>query len=87
VRQEDSEGVWGQEDEDSDDAEQEKHEDLESLDQEHHGGFVDDEGGEGNGSAAGSVSRHRRFRRSHIVAPPIAPHPDNRVLIIPFSDG
>jgi hypothetical protein len=79
--------VRGQKDEDSDGAEQEQHEDMESLDQENHSGFMDDEGGEGDGFAAGSVSRHRRFRRSHIVAPPIASHPDNRVLIIPFSDG
>jgi hypothetical protein len=60
---------------------QEQHEDLEGLGQDHHGGFTDDEGGEGNGSAVGSVFRHHRFRRSHVVAPPVAPHTGNRILI------
>jgi hypothetical protein len=65
---------------------QEQHEDLEGLGQEHHGGFAEDEGGERDGSAAGSTSRRRWFRRSHVVAPPIAPHTDNRVVIIPCGD-
>jgi hypothetical protein len=60
---------------------------LEVLDQEHHGGFIDDEGGEGDVSVIGLVSRHHRFRRSHVVAPPIVPYSDNKVLIIPFGDG
>jgi hypothetical protein len=61
--------VWeGQEDEDSDGVGQEQHKDLEGLDQEHHGGFADDEGGEGDGPAAGSISTHHQFRRSHVVA-------------------
>jgi hypothetical protein len=80
-------GGGGQEDEDSDGAGQEQHEDLEGLGQEHHGGFAYDEGGERDRSAAGSTSRHHRFRRSHVVAPPIAPHTDNRVVIIPCGDG
>jgi hypothetical protein len=80
-------GGGGQEDEDSDGAGQEQHEDLEGLGQEHHGGFADDEGGERDGSTAGSTSRRRWFRRSHVVAPPIAPHTDNRVVIIPCGDG
>jgi hypothetical protein len=40
---------------------QEQHEDLDGLNQEHHSSFTDDERGEGDGSAAISVSRHRRF--------------------------
>jgi hypothetical protein len=80
VGQEHSEGVGGQEDEDSDGAGLELHEHLEGSDQEHHGGFA-------YHFVAGSVSRHRWFRRSHIVAPPVVPHPDNRVLIIPCGDG
>jgi hypothetical protein len=47
---------------------QEQHKDLEGLDHEHHGGFTDDEGGEGDGPAAGSISTHHQFRRSHVVA-------------------
>jgi hypothetical protein len=79
--------VWGQEDEDSDDAGQEQHEDLESSGQEHHGGLTDDEGGEGDGSAAGSASKHHWFSKSHMVAPPIAPQTDNMTVIIPCGDG
>jgi hypothetical protein len=66
---------------------QEQHEDLEGSGQEHHDGLADDDGGEGDGSATGSVSRHRWFRRSHVVAPPVVPHTDNRILIIPCGDG
>jgi hypothetical protein len=62
-------------------------EDLEGSGQEHHGDFTDNKGGEGDGSVAGLASRHRQFRRSHVVAPPIAPHTDNRVVIIPYGDG
>jgi hypothetical protein len=89
VGQEDSEGVGGrgQEDEDSDGVGQEEHEDLEGSGQEHHGGFTDYEGGEGDGSATGSGSIHRWFKRRHMATPPVAPHTDNRVLIIPCGDG
>jgi hypothetical protein len=59
---------------------------LEDLGQEHHGGFTDDEGGEGDESAASSASRHHQFKRSHVATPPIAPHTDNRVVIIPCAD-
>jgi hypothetical protein len=82
--------VWGgggQEDGDSDVVGQEQHEDLVCSNQEHRGGFADDDGGKSDGSAAGSVSRQRWFRRSHIVAPPVLPRPDNRVLSIHFGDG
>jgi hypothetical protein len=48
---------------------------------------VDDEGGEGDKSAVGSVSRRRRFRRSQVATPPVAPHTDNRVLIVPCGSG
>jgi hypothetical protein len=47
---------------------------------------MDDEGGEGDGSAAGSTSRHRWFRRSHGVAPPIMPQTDNMIVIKPCGD-
>jgi hypothetical protein len=42
--------------------------------------------GGGDGSASGSASSHR-YRTSHLVRPPIAPHEDNRVIIIPSGDA
>jgi hypothetical protein len=65
---------------------EEHHGDLEGLGQEHHAGFTDDEGGEGDESTTGSASRHRRFRRSHVVTSPIVRQTDNRVVIIPCGD-
>jgi hypothetical protein len=41
--------------------------------------------GWGDGSTSGSASSHR-FRSSKLVRPPIAPHDDNRVVIIPCGD-
>jgi hypothetical protein len=76
----------GQEDENSDAVGHEQHNDLEGSGQEHHGGFTDDEGRESDGPAVGSASRHRWFRRSHVITPPIVPHTDNRVVIIPCGD-
>jgi hypothetical protein len=66
---------------------QEHHKDLEGLRQEHHGGFMNDKGGEGDGSAVGSASTHCLFKKSHMVAPPIAPQAYNRVVILPCGDG
>jgi hypothetical protein len=68
-------------------AEQENHEDLEGSGQEHHDGFMDNEGGVGDGSATSSTSRRHRFRRSHVVTPPIVPQADNKVMIIPCGNG
>jgi hypothetical protein len=42
--------------------------------------------GGGDGSASGSASSHR-LRSSHLVLPPVAPHDDNRVVIVPYGDG
>jgi hypothetical protein len=42
--------------------------------------------GGGDGSASGSTSTCQ-FRSSHLVHPPLAPHGDNRVVIIPCGDG
>jgi hypothetical protein len=73
VRQEYLEGVWDrrtrrvqgrQEDKGSDGAGQEQHGDLDGLDQVDHSGFIDDEGGEGDGTVVGSVSKHHWFRRT-----------------------
>jgi hypothetical protein len=36
----------------------------------------------GDRSASGSASSHR-CRTSHLVRPPVAPHEDNRVVIVP----
>jgi hypothetical protein len=84
---EDSDGVGQEQHKGLEGAGQEHHEDLEGSGQEHHGGFVDDEGGKGDGSTAGLATRHHWFRRSHVVAPPIAPQTDNRVVIIPCGNG
>jgi hypothetical protein len=65
---------------------QEHYENLEGSWLEHHSGFADNEGGKGDGSAACSTSKHRWFRRSHVVTPPIVPQTDNRVVIIPCGD-
>jgi hypothetical protein len=42
--------------------------------------------GWGDKSTSGSAST-RRFRSSHLVHPPIMPHDDNRVVIIPCVNG
>jgi hypothetical protein len=42
--------------------------------------------GGGDRSASGSTSSHR-LRSSHLVHPPVAPHDDNRVVIVPCGDG
>jgi hypothetical protein len=42
--------------------------------------------GWGDGSALGSASSHR-LRSSHLILPPVAPHDDNRVVIVPYGDG
>jgi hypothetical protein len=51
------------------------------------GARLDDEGvGGGDRSASGSASTHR-FRSSHLIRPPVVPHDDNRVVIVPCGDG
>jgi hypothetical protein len=42
--------------------------------------------GWGDGFASGSTST-RRFRSSHLVRPPVVPHGDNMVVIVPCGDG
>jgi hypothetical protein len=42
-------------------------------------------GGGAHGPASGSASTHR-FRSSHLIHPPVVPHSDNRVVIIPRGD-
>jgi hypothetical protein len=42
--------------------------------------------GWGDGSASGSAST-RQFRSSHLIHPPIVPHGDNSVVIIPCGNG
>ena len=44
------------------------------------------EGVGGDGSALGSGTT-RRFRSSHLVSPPVAPHGDSRIVITPCGDG
>jgi hypothetical protein len=39
----------------------------------------------GDGSASGSASS-RQYKTSHLVRPPVVPHEDNRVVIIPSGD-
>jgi hypothetical protein len=41
--------------------------------------------GGGDGAASGSASSHR-FESSHLIHPPIAPHDNNRVIIVPCGD-
>jgi hypothetical protein len=40
----------------------------------------------GDGSASEPTSS-RRYRTSHLIRPPVAPHEDNRVVIVPFDDA
>jgi hypothetical protein len=40
----------------------------------------------GDRSTSGSASS-RRYRTRHLVRPPIAPHEDNRVVIVPSGDA
>jgi hypothetical protein len=45
----------------------------------------EDEVGGGDRSASGSTSS-RRYRTSHLIHPPVAPHEDNRAVIVPSGD-
>jgi hypothetical protein len=45
----------------------------------------EDEVVEGDRSASGSASSCQ-YRTSHLICPPVAPHEDNRVIIVPSSD-
>jgi hypothetical protein len=78
--EETSEG--GQDSEEEDEEEVEGHEEEEGHEE---GAGLEDEGVGGDGLAAGSASTHR-FRRSHLVRPPIAPRDDNKVVIVPCGD-
>jgi hypothetical protein len=40
----------------------------------------------GDISTLGSASS-RRYRTSHLIRPPVAPHDDNRVVIVPSGDA
>jgi hypothetical protein len=60
---------------------------LEGSGQEHHSGFTDDEGKDGDRSTTGSASRCCRSRKSHMVTSPIGPQADNNVVIILSGDG
>jgi hypothetical protein len=40
--------------------------------------------GGGDRFASGSTSTHR-FRRSHLIRPPVPPRDDNRVVIVPYT--
>jgi hypothetical protein len=42
--------------------------------------------GGGDGSASVSTSSHQ-YRTNHLVRPPVAPHEDNRVVIVPSGDA
>jgi hypothetical protein len=42
--------------------------------------------GWGDGSTSGPASS-RRVRTSHLVRPPVAPHEENMVVIVPSGDG
>jgi hypothetical protein len=42
--------------------------------------------GRGDGSALGSASSCQ-YRTSHLVRPPVVPHEDNRVVIVPSCDA
>jgi hypothetical protein len=42
-------------------------------------------GGGGDRSALGSASSHR-YMTSHLVRPPVVPHEDNSVVIVPSGD-
>jgi hypothetical protein len=46
--------------------------------------YEDEVGGDGSASRFASS---RRYRTSHLVRPPVAPHKDNRVAIIPSGDA
>jgi hypothetical protein len=73
------------EEEGEEEEEEEQHEEEEG----HYEGearHYEDEVVGGDGSALGSASS-RRYRTSHLVHPPVAPHEDNRVVIVPSGDA
>jgi hypothetical protein len=62
--------------------------DFEEEEDEGHeeGAGLYDKGVGGDRSASGFTSSHQ-LRSSHLVCPPIAPHDDNRVVIVLCDDG
>jgi hypothetical protein len=67
--------------------EEEKHEEEEEEEEQHEGEarHYEDEVVGGDRSASGSASSHQ-YRTHHLIHPPVAPHEDNRVAIIPSGD-
>jgi hypothetical protein len=63
--------------------EEEEHEEEEHYEGEAR--HYEDEVVGGDGSTSGSASS-RQYRTSHLVCPPVAPHEDNRVVIVPSGD-
>jgi hypothetical protein len=79
---------WEEEVEDtSDDAGHESEEEEEQEQEEHEEeGHYEGEEEQGDGFALGSASSHR-YRTSHLVRPPITPHEDSRIVIVPCGDA
>jgi putative ribosome biogenesis GTPase RsgA len=65
---------------------QDSEEEEEEQQQHKEEGHYEDEVVVGDGSALGSVSSCR-YRTSHLIRPPVAPHEDNMVVIVPSSDA
>jgi hypothetical protein len=70
------------EEEEEEEQEQEEHEEEEHEKEGHYEGEEE----QGDGSALGSASS-RRYRTSHLIRPPIAPHEDSRIVIVPCGDA
>jgi hypothetical protein len=73
---------------DSEEEEPEQEKEEEHEEGGHYEGEVrhyEDEVVEGDRSASGSASSCQ-YRTSHLICPPVAPHEDNRVIIVPSSD-
>jgi hypothetical protein len=67
----------GGQDSEEEDEEEEGHEE---------GAGLYDKGAGGDRSASGFTSSHQ-LRSGHLICPPIAPHDDNRVVIVLCDDG
>jgi hypothetical protein len=76
----DEDGGQDSEEEEDDDEEEEGEEGCKD------GAGLYDEGVGSDGSALWSASSCR-VRTSHLIHPPIAPHEENRIIIIPSCDG
>jgi hypothetical protein len=90
LRREEEVEAMGLKEEDLDEdggQEYEEEEDEEEEEEGHEDGVgLYDEGVGHDRSGSGPVSS-RRVRTSHLVHPPIAPREENRVVIVPSSDG